>query len=49
MREAYEDRAGAAAVGRRAAERMRAHHTWDHAAAVAARRLRALARGEVRA
>jgi glycosyltransferase involved in cell wall biosynthesis len=46
MREAYEHREAAAATGRRAAERMRTRHTWDHAASVAAGRLRALARAE---
>lgn len=43
MRDAYEDRAGARAVGARAAERVRSGHTWDQAAAVAAGRLRELA------
>ena len=42
MREAYDDREAARAVGRRASAHIRAHHTWDAAAAIAAERLRAL-------
>ncbi len=43
MRDAYERREEAAAVGERASAHVRSRHTWDAAAAVAARRLRALA------
>ncbi len=43
MRDAYERREEARAVGRRAAEHIRARHTWDDAARIAADRLRALA------
>ncbi len=42
MREAYEEPDGARAIGRRASAHIRTHHTWDAAAAIAARRLRAL-------
>ena len=43
MRSAFERREEAAAVGARASAHVRAHHTWDAAAAIAGRRLRALA------
>ncbi|WP_217915158.1 glycosyltransferase [Miltoncostaea marina] len=43
MRDAYERRDEASAVGLRAAAHVAAHHTWDHAAAIAAARMRALA------
>jgi glycosyltransferase involved in cell wall biosynthesis len=43
MRDAYERRDEARAVGRRAAEHIRSRHTWDDAARIAADRLRALA------
>ncbi len=43
MRDAYERREEAREVGHRAAAHIRAHHTWDRAAEVAAARLRALA------
>ncbi len=42
MREAYERPEAAGEVGRRASAHIRTHHTWDAAAAVAARRLREL-------
>lgn len=42
MRDAFERRDEARAIGRRASERVRAHHTWDAAAAIAGERLRAL-------
>lgn len=47
MRDAYEDRDAARAMGARASAHVRAHHTWDAAAAVAAERLRALAGRDV--
>jgi glycosyltransferase involved in cell wall biosynthesis len=43
MRDAYEQREAARETGRRASAHIRAGHTWDAAAAIAARRLRALA------
>ncbi len=43
MRDAHADPEAARATGRRASRRVRADHTWDAAAAVAADRLRALA------
>jgi glycosyltransferase involved in cell wall biosynthesis len=43
MRDAYERRDEARDTGRRAAEHIRSGHTWDHAARIAAGRLRALA------
>lgn len=42
MREAYEDRDAARAIGRRASEHIRSEHSWDAAAAIAARRLEEL-------
>jgi glycosyltransferase involved in cell wall biosynthesis len=42
MREAFDDRDAARAVGRRASAHIRANHSWDAAAAIAAERLRAL-------
>ena len=42
MRDAYDNRDAARAVGARASAAVRAHHTWDAAAAIAAERLRAL-------
>lgn len=47
MRDAYERRAEARAIGRRASAHVREHHTWDAAARVAAARLRALAGRDV--
>ena len=50
MRNAYHDRDAARDVGARASAEVRAHHTWDAAAAIAAERLRALSgRAAVRA
>lgn len=43
MRRAYEDPAAAAAVGARAAARVRDRHTWDHTARAALDRIRGLA------
>lgn len=42
MRHVFENREEARSVGRRAAETMRASHTWDHAAQVAEERLLSL-------
>lgn len=42
MRRLHDDRAAARAMGARAAAWMAAEHTWDHAAAVARARIRAL-------
>jgi glycosyltransferase involved in cell wall biosynthesis len=42
MRRVYEDAAAARAVGARAAEHVRTHHTWERTAAVVAERVAAL-------
>jgi glycosyltransferase involved in cell wall biosynthesis len=43
LRRVADDRAGAAAIGARAARAIREDHTWDRTAAVAAERIAALA------